>query len=580
MRSTPGTTRVLLLLAALVLLAGCVRMPTEGPVVESQVDADADSVPGIYYDPRPPQPGQTPPEVVSGFLEAMKASPIKTSVARQFLTTAEQQSWAPESQIMTYAELDTPEGRTDVSTDLTDVNLYDERGAWTRTQARRELGFELTTEDGEWRIDQAPDALVVPDTWFDDWYQRVSLYFFDPTAQILVPEPVFAPVGDQFASALVRGLLTPPSADESEIVRTFFPPGVAPGLSVPISTAGIANVSLDGDPDAIDDETARRMLVQLVWTLRQEQRIGAVEMKVGDRAFGTPGGPTQVNLDVGAAYDPTGIAATTDLFALQDGRLVRGPVGALGATEGPLGQADLGVRSIGVNLPGATVAAVGDDGRTLLLAPVDQPEGRATQVMSGAVDLQAPSWDHLDRTWVLDRNGGQARVYVVAGQGPVEVGVPGLTGRDVTRMLVSRDGTRLVAVVRGPKADRVVAARIRQDTTGTVLGAQPAITLALPEEGSARIRDVAWRTPTTVSVLGDDTGDLSQVRTVSVDGAPGEIATEGSSRLRGRTTSLVSSPVETAAVYAVAQRTITDLTTPERVLPDLPEGLRSLTYVG
>lgn len=573
--------RVLLVLASLVLLAGCVRMPTEGPVVESQVDADADPVPGIYYDPRPPQPGQTPTEVVSGFLEAMKASPIKTSVARQFLTSAEQQSWAPESRIVTYAELESPEGDTDVAVDLTDVNLYDERGAWTGAEARRGLRFELTTEDGEWRIDQAPDALVVPDTWFDDWYQRVSLYFFDPTAQILVPEPVFAPRGEQFASSLVRGLLTPPTGDETDVVRTFFPPGVTPGLSVPISTAGIADVSLDGEPDAIDEATARQMLVQLVWTLRQEPRIRAVEMKVGDRSFGTPGGPTQVNLDVGAAYDPSGVAATTDLFALQDGLLVRGPVGALRATEGPLGQTDLGLRSFAVDLPGTTVAAVGDDGRTMYLAPVDQPDGRATQVLSGAVDLQTPGWDHLRRTWVLDRNDGRARVYVVADQEPLEVDVPGVTGRDVTRMLVSRDGTRLVAVVRGPKLDRVVSARVRQDTTGAVLGAQPAITLALPEEeGSARVRDVAWRTPTTVSVLSDDTGDLSQVRTVSVDGAPGEIATEGSSRLRGRTTSLVSSPVETAAVYAVAQRTITDLTTPERVLPDLPTGLRGLTYAG
>ena len=48
-----------------------------------------------------------------------------------------------------------------------------------------------------------PDALIVPETWFDDWYERASLYYFDPTTEIMVPEPVFVPRGDQFASSLV-----------------------------------------------------------------------------------------------------------------------------------------------------------------------------------------------------------------------------------------------------------------------------------------------------------------------------------------------------------------------------------------
>ena len=28
--------------------------------------------------------------------------------------------------------------------------------------------FGLVDEDGEWRIDEVPDALIVPETWFDD----------------------------------------------------------------------------------------------------------------------------------------------------------------------------------------------------------------------------------------------------------------------------------------------------------------------------------------------------------------------------------------------------------------------------
>jgi len=576
---SPVHARAALLLGVLALLTGCVGMPTEGPVEVSQVDPGAYTAPGSSYDPLPPQAGQSPTEVVGGFLEAMKATPTGTSVARQFLTTGAQDSWKPERGIVTYGELGSTSGQSAVSTELTDVNRYDRRGAWVRTEDDARLDFVLTTEDGEWRIARAPNAMVVPDSWFDDWYQRVSLYYFDPTAQILVPEPVFVPQGDQFASSLVRGLLTAPSEREQGVFRTFFPQGTEPGLSVPITPAGIAKVALDGDPDAVDEETEDRMLAQLVWTLRQEPRIHAVELRVCDRNVCNPGGATQVGLTEGTALDPTVTGATDDLFALQDGRLVRGPLGSLGETFGPLGQKDLAVTRFGVNLSGTTVAAVTGGGSTLLVAPVDQPDGQAAEVLGRAVDLRTPVWDHRDRVWVVDRAGGRARVFMVADAEPREVVVPGITGRDVTELLVSRDGSRLVATVRSHQGDDVVAARVQHDQDGRLLRVLRARPLALPDDDSSRIRDVTWRTPTAVSVLFTVTSEQSEVRTVSVDGAPGEIATEGSTRPRGLTSSLVSSPAE-GSIYAVSEQTITDLTTPELELGQLPRGLRRLSYAG
>ena len=168
-------------------------------------------------------------------------------------------------------------------------------------------------------------------------------------------------------------------------------------------------------------------------------------------------------------------------------------------------------------------------------------------------------------------------ISVVDGDASV-ADVPGLSGRAATQLLVSRDGTRLVAVVRGRTADRVVSTRIRHDTEGRVIGFTPLRTLPLPAEGSPRIRDIAWRSPTTVSVLSVN-DELSQVRTLSVDGSPGEITTGGTTRLRGRVRSLVSAPVD-SEVLAVAGRIVKSLTRPERVVPELPRGLTSLTYSG
>ena len=561
-----------------VALAGCVRMPTEGPVFEPEVSTGVDGPPGFAFDPRPPQVGATADEIVAGFLEAMRATPVRLTVARQFLSREAAERWQPEQQILTYAELGSPSGGSSVHVPMTDINVYDARGAWQRTQASRDLDLGLVEEDGEWRISEVPDALVVPDSWFEDSYVRASLYFFDPTSQVLVPEPVFVPRGDQFASSLVRGLLMSPTTDSDQVVRSYFPPGTTLSLSVPI-VSGIADVSLTGDADAIDRDSAERMLAQLVWTLRQESRINAVRLTVGDRAISLQDGSPLVPLGIASGHDPNGVGASTDVFALSRGRVVSGDVGAFEETLGPLGQGGLHVRSIGVSTSGSRVAAVSRSGSDLLVAPTEAPTGEVTRPVVGAVDLEAPHWDVRDRIWVLDRNGGRARVILVVDGTAGVVDVPGLSGRTVTRMLVSRDGSRLVAVVRGRKIDRVVSARVRHDPAGAIVGFTPLRTLQPPTEGGTRIRDVGWRSPTTVSVL-SVTGDYSQVPTVSVDGAPGEIATGDTTRLRGPTRRLVSTPVEGLEVYAMAGRAVFSLTHPERTVPDLPRALTSVTYVG
>lgn len=561
---------------AAALLAGCVQMPTSGPVVESDVGTDTDDAPGISFDPAPPQAGQSAAEIVAGFLEAMKATPISLTVARQFLSDAAADTWAPENQIITYAELGEVADGSRVRVPLVDVNSYDARGAWQRTDPAARLSLGLVLQDGEWRIDDVPDALVVPDSWFADSYERASLYYLDPSAEVLVAEPVYAPRGDQYASSLVRGLVTEPSADSADVVRTFLPVGATPGLSVPI-VSGIARVALGGDPATIDEAAADRMRAQVVWTLRQDDRINAVELSVGGQSFGTPGS-SQVGLDVGSAFDPDGPETSTALYALDAGRVVRGAVGAFGTTQGPLGQGDYDLRSIGVSLDGAQVAGVGPDGTTLLVAPTDTSAAPVSTVVDGAVDLAEPGWDHAGRTWVLDRAGGRARVIFVDDQVATEVLVPGLTGRRLTRLLVSRDGTRLVAVERRATGDAVVSVRVRHDAAGTVAGFTAPVDLPLVLEAGSRVRDIGWRSPTTVSVLTDIAGG-SQVRTLSVDGAPGDITTTGTSRVRGPNRVLVSSPDDGEA-YVVAGRAISSLTRPERPVPDLPEGLTSLTYVG
>lgn len=572
--------RLPLALCSLLLLAACVSMPSDGPVIDVE-DADTPSItPGVGFDPQPPQGGESPAEIVVNFLEAMTAKPSGVKVARAFLTTEAQQRWAPDQGVMTYGERGDPQGTERISLELTGIEEYDARGAWQRSRASQQTTFALSDESGEWRIDELPDALIVPETWFEGEFRRMSLYYFDPSAQILVPEPVHVPSGDQLASALVGGLLDDPAADD-QVARTSVPPGFTYELSVPITSAGVAQVSLVGAAADVDADARQRILTQLVWTMRQEPRVRAVRLTIGNDEQDLPDAATQVNLDVGDSFDPTGADSSDDLFGLVDGLLVRGSTGSLQATTGPFGQGGLGVRTIGVSLDGERVAGVANDGRSLLVAPVEG-EGRAVQVASGARDLLPPAWDFSDRIWLADRTVVGAAISVVAGEKPPRrIDVPGISGRNVRHVIVSRDGSRLVAVVRTPDGDRVLASRILHSETGRVLGATRAVLLDfVPDGTTTTIRDIGWRSPTTVAVLTDIQEDLSQVETISVDGSPGDLSIGGVLRVRGAARTLVSSPVQDLGVLAVSGRTVSDLTAPERPLGLLPGGLTSLTYVG
>ena len=85
-------------------------------------------------------------------------------------------------------------------------------GATGPPGARETLDLRLVSEDGQWRIDNPVNALVVPTSFFDRSFARFNLYFYDQTGRVLLPDPVFIPRGEQTATNLVRGLLAGPGS--------------------------------------------------------------------------------------------------------------------------------------------------------------------------------------------------------------------------------------------------------------------------------------------------------------------------------------------------------------------------------
>ena len=576
--------RLVALLLTAGLLASCARVPSSGPVVEARNRGAVAQAQSPYFNPKGPQPGQSPADVVNGFLVAMTATPLTVRVAQKFLSRQARSQWRPTRVISYHDRTETRESReVVVRLQGADAVSGDARWKGALPASQRRLTFPMVREDGQWRIDAAPDALIVPRTFYDQQYSDDTLiYFFDPTARILVPEPVHVPQGS-LVSSLVRAVLRGPSPSLRGVVRTFLPPGLTVN-AVPVTRDGVALVNLGGpDPGPLNSKTTNLIVAQLGWTLRQDPAIHGFRVTIDGRsvadATGTqtfrvpsdvPGGQT-----ASSRYDPAVGKVSAQFYALRRGRLVSGPIGRPTSVNGPFGNAAQGIGSFAVRLDGKIVAGVTPGG--LLTGPVlgDQD---AREVLSGS-GLLRPAWDFADRLWDVQVGPRGASVVYIENGRRHQVRVPGITGEDVNRFLLSRDGSRLVAVVHRPGSDRIMLSRIRYvgpDAVGSRARRIPWLST-----GATRVRDIGWTSPTTIAVLDQFSRSQAEVRILAVDGStPPEQAPP--ILVNGLVSGLVSSANQTP--YVVQGSGITQLsrdsaqTVPNPQIPT--NGLRHITYAG
>ena len=577
---------VLGLLLAL-LLTGCIGLPDDGPVVESDTTGSGSREDAMTIDPLGPQPGQSPSEVVKGFLDAMQATPIDDTVARQFLTRSSAELWEPATTIV-YDTISLPRPSAEsgnlVDVKLTGADQVDDRGTWQgalNVSTETDLHFAVKKEDGEYRIGAPPDELIVPRSWYSQRFRQVSLYFFDPTSRVLVPDPVFVPRGVDLASILVQRLIAGPDPDLFGYSRNLLPDGADPDISVPVSSDGVATVDLGDVP--VPSPADRGLLVaQLAWTLRQDTSVDRLRVLVDGQPMTTPGEGSDVSVTTGEAFAPYVAEANRLLFGLQDDRMVAGGAGNLAPVSGPFGQPGLALRSITANLDASRAAGVTRDGSTMYVGDVRATEGVTTEavaVVQGASDLLPPSWDFSGQLWMVDRRDDGAVVSYLRAGHVEEVVVNGISGQDVKSFLVSRDGSRLVAVIRSGDEDAVVVSRLLQTQQGLFAGALDARQVDVEEGRGLRIKDIAWLTATSIVVLHPIGEELFQVRTASVDGAPGGID-DLSVTLDGRIEGLIGTPDPRQSTYAVAEGRLVDLSGPTGGDLRVDPGITSLGYVG
>lgn len=572
-------------------LTGCVGLPDDGPVVQAQTSGSGNRSDAMAINPLGPQPGQSRSEVVKGFLDAMQATPIRDDVAREFLTDDARDRWRPERTIV-FDDVSLPRPSAE-AINLVDVTVIgadqiDERGSWQGAlepdRTDPELSFTVVPDGDEFRIAGPPDALIVPQDWYAERFRQVSLYFFDPTSQVLVPDPVFVPRGVDLATILVQRLVVGPSPELSGYARNLLPAGTDPDVTVGVSDDGVATVDLTGDV-AMPSPADRGLLVaQLAWTLRQDPSVDRLRVQVDGESV-TPLAEPEVSVTTGEAFAPYVADANALLFGLDEGRLAAGAAQSLVAVNGPFGTGDLDLRTITPDLDAEKAAGVTAGGSTMLVGPVrasETGEDTLASVVTGATDLLPPAWDFSGRLWIVDRQADGAAVSYLRDGETEAITIPRVSGEDVKSFLVSRDGSRFVAVIRGAVEDEIVVSRLLQDDEGRFAKALAAKRVDVEDGLGLRIRDIAWLSPTSVVVL-HPVGELFQVRTASVDGAPGDVD-DLALTLDSRVTGLAGTPNPSQSTYAIvkdADRSgLIDLSGPTGGFLEVDPEITSLGYVG
>ncbi len=582
---------VVVLLASLV--AGCSSLPDRGTVEVGGAPAASDSSAPFDFNPPGPVPGASPEQIVIGFLRALQATPVSTRVAEQFLTDAATEDWHPDRRTLVYETQQVVESGSGVTLDLGSTFELDARGHWLAgaepaadgaEPSRRRLRFRLHQQGGEWRITDPPDAMVIPRSHFETRYEEFSLYFFDPSGSVLVPEPVYLPLGVQTPTMLVSGLLQGPSPAGREVERTFVPRGTELGVGVPVRADGVAEVPLSAEMRDLGTDQLDLVLAQIAWTLRQVDGVEAFTVTVDGTPLEVPGGRSTVDVGGWGEFSPTDATASTDLFGLRERRVVQvqgDDEAAVATVQDP----SMGVaRSLGVNLLGQRFAVVSEGGSRVevLSRSGGAADAPVTEVHYGA-DLLRPAWDRTDRLWLFDRTATGTRVVVVTDGKEKVLDAPALSGARARAAALSRDGTRLVVAVPGPgPSTTLLLFRVVRAGAGAPVQLTEPSRLTSPEP-LTRVRALGWRDPTTVAALTRPSSTTTQVVPVACDGSSAAIELDPPvDVLFDRGVALAASPGgRSALMVGTRDGTLHALDPQGRWDFDVgPSGLRAPTFVG
>ncbi|MBM9433838.1 LpqB family beta-propeller domain-containing protein [Flaviflexus equikiangi] len=477
--------RLCAVLCAVTLLSACTSLPTEGPVNATRAPDGTNQTVGFYANG--PREGSTPEEIVYGFLTASAAGLSDDfEVARQFLSPQASEEWRPLEEVRIYADARVPV-TTRTETQAVRLSLGAEgsidpsgRFMMSSSDAVITTDFSLARNaDGEWRIIDLDNGLLISATLFESQYSKSELHFLTADSQYLVADLRWFP-RTTYASAATRELFEGPSEWLSDAVRTAVPPGTTIGSRGISTTSGTATVSLSDEALSVSGYQRALFMAQIEETLTMLSSIQNVELTVD-------GVPWEVNQSISLSSYPF---TESTMLVNVDGRpslYENGSAVSLSMTDVPT---DLEALTIGYgdNPPMVAIA----DGSRLVTLPNN---GSAPVTLLEGDTIGTPSIDIYDWIWA---GSGDTIIAFTAEGDRVRLSASWLDGGTVDSIHVSREGARAVVVWHNETNTYMTTTAIIRDGNGEPVALDGALELGA---GVDEVLDVAWIDETTVAAL-------------------------------------------------------------------------------
>ena len=451
MTTTRVRTAVAALLATL-LLAGCAGIPQSGaPRIGQPVTGAEDAE--VQFIAKGPEAGATQEQILRGFIDAASSPREDYATAREYLAPAIRTEWNPDLNVV----VDEAAQRSYVSVDELSMQLtvaplaeVNAEGEYTEFASRTPLtqGYSFTKVKDEWRISVAPDRVILDPQRFSDVFSSYAVTFFDPSWTYLVPDLRWFPSRTSTGTRIVKALLDGPSPLLVGAVTTAFPEGTTLTKNAVPVVGDVAQIDLSSEVFQADQVTLQRMQAQLAGSLQGVSSINSVSITVNNNTEDIPAltVPTP-------RTDPRPLVLAEDGFGfLSNGDALERLSGLSPLIEG------LAPSSVVVNSTHSLAAAGTADGVYAV-----RSTGADPLRVDARPGLVAPSLDRFGHIWTVPRDTPGALTVSRAdgSQSPVLTSWP--EASSILSIAVSREGTRLLALVRVGEEPRLLVAGIQRD---------------------------------------------------------------------------------------------------------------------
>ena len=253
--------------AALGLVAACTTIPGE-----SKPEAISSYAPQPDLDNVPvPEPDQPSDLLLRDFLTASAHPTANHQAAKEFLTEEAAANWEEDTPIVVLERTDV----TSAGASAGDVISYDvsgnmvgrlsEAGEYYPESTPFEGEYRLRQVDGQWRIAELPNAVVIDRSDFLQQYTSRNIYYMNQNGDSLVPDPRWIyNEANSLPTTLMSRLTDGPNSRLVGGVRNILPNGVT--AHVRPSSGGGVTVDLLGWEE-VEDANWEMLVAQIVWTL-------------------------------------------------------------------------------------------------------------------------------------------------------------------------------------------------------------------------------------------------------------------------------------------------------------------------